>query len=111
MWNAFTYRLFPDVLRLRHIIPLFFFIGLFLCLFFVMLGILKYKPFLILGIAPLFLYLILAFVFSGLLYFKNKFNFLTIPLIASVFFLYHFSYGYGIFKGWILIFTGFNIER
>lgn len=106
MWDAFTNRLLPYTFKWRHFAPLAFFIGTFLSLAFIISGALGHKMLIVLGSLPILLYFFLAVLFSFQISVKNSLSFLSVPLIMLVFFLYHLSYGYGVFKGWVLIFMG-----
>jgi glycosyltransferase involved in cell wall biosynthesis len=110
-WNAFTQKLCPYAFKWRHFLPGVFFLGVILCSGLAILS-LATKPIISLLVAsPLVLYFLLAGIFSFKICKQDKINFLCIPLIMSVFFLYHFSYGYGISKGWFWVLTGLWKEK
>jgi len=110
--NAFAQKLYPYTFKWRHFLPMIFFIGTICCLGVVVAGLLfKNAPIAIAGIFPIAPYFFLAILFSLRICQKNKINTLLFPLAVSVFFLYHFIYGYGILKGWLLILTGLWKEK
>jgi hypothetical protein len=106
MWNAFTQRLHPYTFRWRHLLPGLFFVGVLVALALVTTGAAARMPIVALvGAAPLLAYALVALgvaISLGLSQRQPR----LIPLLAFVFFSYHFIYGYGVTKGWALVVSG-----
>jgi glycosyltransferase involved in cell wall biosynthesis len=97
MWNAFTQRLHPYTFRWRHFLPGIFFVGVLLSLS--LLG----TRWALLGALPLLSY---ALIDLGVSLWLGRSQPRLIPLLAFIFFSYHFIYGYGVMKGWTLVASG-----
>ncbi|HXU68703.1 MAG TPA: glycosyltransferase family 2 protein [Polyangia bacterium] len=106
MWNAFTHRLYPYTFHWRHFLP-----GIFFC------GVLAAFAALVAGMARAHLGLVAfavcalgPYVAADLAVSTRKARAAgaswLAPLVAAVTAGYHFSYGYGVTKGWILVATG-----
>jgi hypothetical protein len=104
MWNAFTQRLYPYTFRWRHFLPGVFFAGVLFCLALIACGILSHHPSLIVVGAALLLPYALANAIASLERAGRRIA-LAAP-IALVLFSFHFSYGYGVTKGWLLVALG-----
>jgi len=105
MWNAFTQRLHPYTFRWRHFLPAIFFLGVLACSALIVAGLFTDYRLALVGAACLLPYALMNLFFSCLVGLRHPGLFLT-PLIAFVLFTYHFTYGYGITKGWLLVATG-----
>lgn len=91
MWNVITMKLCPGAMGLRHFIPLIFLISLIvmplLCL--------VYKPFVLLFMLEIVMYLILDLYFS----YKKSSGIKELLLLMLLFPTFHVTYGYGSIKG------------
>jgi succinoglycan biosynthesis protein ExoA len=106
MWNAFTQRLHPYTFRWRHFLPGVFFAGVLCALALIASGSwLDRPPIAALGAAALAPYLLALTVVSLQKALEHKRLALAAP-IAFITASYHFTYGYGIAKGWLLVATG-----
>jgi glycosyltransferase involved in cell wall biosynthesis len=106
MWNAFTQRLHPYTFRWRHFLPGIFFVGVLLSLALLTMGVSAQVPILtLLGAAPLSAYALIDLGVSIWLGLSQR-QARLIPLLAFVFFSYHFVYGYGVARGWSLVVSG-----
>jgi len=105
MWNAFTEHLFPYTFRWRHFLPAVFFLGIVAaltsCALAVVIDARWFAATAILAIP----YAVVNLAVSTWLGVRHR-RLSLVPAIALVFFLYHFSYGFGITKGWIFVLTG-----
>ena len=102
VWNAFIQRFYPYAFRWRHFLPLVFFIGCIAVFISLILGvILKLTPlyFVPLILVPYFLANVLSFLS---LIFKGKLGIKSFILSIGICSSFHFVYGYGIFRGWLL---------
>lgn len=98
-WNIITFRKDPKSLSIRHVVPLFFVLGILVC---IVLGIINYKFWWILS-GVMLLYLFLSVIFS-IKYSSKKIDILIMPLL---YLLLHLSYGSGSLKS-IINFGGVN---
>jgi glycosyltransferase involved in cell wall biosynthesis len=106
MWNAFTQRLHPYTFHWRHFLPGLFFCGVLLALVALVWGTVESVPGLVaFGACALGPYVLAD---AGVAVTKARAAgkwWLAAP-IAAVTAGYHFSYGYGVTKGWLLVATG-----
>ncbi|MBP7087696.1 MAG: glycosyltransferase family 2 protein [Candidatus Omnitrophica bacterium] len=101
LWNAFIQRFYPYAFRWRHFLPLVFFMGCVLVFISLILGVILKATYLYsvsLILVPYFLVNIL----SSLTFIK-KLKMRSFILTIGLYFLFHFVYGYGILKGWMLV--------
>jgi glycosyltransferase involved in cell wall biosynthesis len=102
MWNAFTQRLHPYTFRWRHFLPGIFFVGVLFSLALLLFGASTQMHTLTwLGALPLLTY---ALINLGVSISLGRPR--LIPLLAFIFFSYHFVYGFGVIKGWLLVGSG-----
>ena len=107
LWDAFSHKICPYTFTWRHFLPGVFFLGTIACIgLSIIAAIINNAYIFTLGISPLAVYFLLAFIFSIKDCIKHKFNFLTLFLIIPTIFLYHFNFGFGIVNGWFLVYTG-----
>ena len=106
MWNAFTQRLHPYTFRLRHFLPGLFFLGVLAAAAAILVGGLASIAGLAgLGAAVLAPYFAVNGAVATVLAQRRR-RLALAPLIAFVLASYHFTYGFGIAKGWLLVATG-----
>jgi GT2 family glycosyltransferase len=106
MWNAFMQRLCPYTFAWRHTLPGLFFVGVLLAAAAVVAGVWGARPiFWHLGAGVLVPYALLALAASAWQARRRGAPELA-PLAAFVVASHHFTYGYGICKGWLLVATG-----
>jgi glycosyltransferase involved in cell wall biosynthesis len=110
-WNAFTQRMHPYTFRWRHLLPSLMFLGVALAALLVLVGAQLGSP----ATALLGLAIVAPYALANLaasLHTAHRGRALALaPLIAAVLASYHFSYGYGIVRGWWLVATGAWRER
>lgn len=107
LWDAFSHKLCPYTFAWRHFVPVPFFLGVLACLGAVIAGVIIGKLFLVYaGLALIALYFILALPFYWQACRRRKWGLKEFFLLNYVSFLYHFNFGYGEVKGWILIISG-----
>jgi glycosyltransferase involved in cell wall biosynthesis len=106
LWDAFSHKMRSYTFAWRHFVPAPFFAGVLFCLALIMFGAGKNSVLVVIGLAPMLIYLVTGLFFSIAVCRKNKLNFLSVLLIPIICFLYHFNFGYGLVKGWALIATG-----
>jgi len=105
-WNAFTEALHPYTFRWRHFLPALFFLGA--CGAFLAFlvgaygGIGWMRALAVAAVAPYIIANLIASVAAA----RAERSLALAPLVAAVLAAYHFSYGYGIVKGWLLVATG-----
>ncbi len=105
-WNAFTERLHPYTFRWRHFLPALFFLGVCAAFLAVVVGGLGGMPWLAAaGVALVMPYTVCNLV-AAVAAARAEKQWALAPLVAAVLAGYHFSYGYGIVKGWSLVATG-----
>jgi hypothetical protein len=106
MWNAFTHRLYPYTFHWRHFLPGVFFCGVIVALAALVAGLARGVPGLVaFAVAALGPYVI-ADVAVATRKAIDAADWRLAPAIAAVTAGYHFSYGYGVTKGWALVATG-----
>jgi glycosyltransferase involved in cell wall biosynthesis len=105
MWNAFTQRLFPYTFRWRHTLPGVFFLGVLFAAACVAVGAAGAPASAAFGAAVLIPYLAANLFASVALALRSRRPHYA-PLLAAILASYHFAYGYGIAKGWLLVATG-----
>ncbi|HEY2746450.1 MAG TPA: glycosyltransferase family 2 protein [Polyangia bacterium] len=106
MWNAFTHRLYPYTFHWRHFLPGVFFCGVLVALAALAGGLLRGVPILVaVAVAALGPYL-LANLAVATRKAIDVADWTLAPAIAAVTAGYHFSYGFGVAKGWALVATG-----
>ncbi len=105
-WNAFTQALHPYTFRWRHFLPAIFFLGVIFASALAVIGVASGEP----AIAALGGVIVLPYVLANLTaslqaaWSQRRWR--LAPLIAVVLASYHFSYGWGITKGWALVASG-----
>jgi glycosyltransferase involved in cell wall biosynthesis len=106
MWNAFTHRLHPYTFRWRHFLPGVFFIGVLLAASVIVAGLWSGRAAIAaLGVAALAPY-VAANLWTSLHKAIQERQLVLAAPIALVTASYHFTYGYGIAKGWLLVASG-----
>jgi glycosyltransferase involved in cell wall biosynthesis len=103
-WNAFAERLHPSSFRWRHLLPGFFFVGVLVAAALIAFGALAgARAPLAAGVALIAPYLVTNVAVTAWLARRRP---SLAPLIASVFASYHFTYGFGVVRGWWLVASG-----
>ena len=106
MWNAFTQRLHPYTFHWRHFLPGVFFCGVLVALAALVVGFARGVP----GLAAFGIAALLPYLFANVAVATRKAlgagRWQLAPAIAAVTAGYHFTYGYGVAKGWALVATG-----
>lgn len=106
MWNAFTQWLHPYTFRWRHFLPVVFFFGVVVAALAIVEGALLGRPrWAALGVAALAPYVVADALVALGKSLEERRPTLALPL-ALITASYHFTYGYGIAKGWLLVATG-----
>ena len=105
-WNAFTQWLHPYTFRWRHFLPALFFLGVVVAALAIVAGALAGAPHLVaFGLIALAPYAAAdALVALGKSIAERRLI-AAVP-VALITASYHFTYGYGIAKGWLLVATG-----
>ena len=106
LWDTFSLKMKSYTFAWRHFVPAPFFLGTLLCLALAVVGIFKYSLLTVIGLVPIMVYLAIGFIFSIGICKKNKLNLFAALVLPFICFLYHFNFGYGLVKGWVLVATG-----
>jgi len=101
IWAILPMKYGAPPFKLRHLIPLFFVLGV-IGPFILSIW---YRPFIFLTLGVLGLYLLASFYFSIRIAVKEK-NLLLIPFLVAAFAVRHFGYGFGSFIGLFRLITG-----
>jgi glycosyltransferase involved in cell wall biosynthesis len=106
MWNAFSQRLFPYSFRWRHLLPGVFFTGVVFAALLIAVGFVMDEPPLgAVGLSILAPYLA-ANLLSSIWRAAASSRLSWVGAIAFVTASVHFTYGYGVAKGWWLVANG-----
>ena len=105
-WNAFTQRLHPYTFRARHVLPGFFFLGVLACAALAIAGLATGERLAIVAAAAPLLPYALACAIAAVGIARRERSAALLFLLPLVFAGYHFAYGFGIVRGWLLVATG-----
>lgn len=111
LWNAFIQKFYPYAFRWRHFLPLVFFIGCVLVFISLVLGTILKLTSLYLVSLILVPYFVTNILSSFSLIFRRNLKIKSFILAIGVYFLFHFVYGYGIFRGWLLVLQSLKLQK